>query len=121
MPERWSPKNPRGAPPVIRQVARDLRSTMTDAEQLLWNSLRNRQLEGVKFRRQHPVGRFILDFYASQHHLAIELDGRHHDNQTAQDADRTHHLESHGYSVLRFNNEEILINLPGVLNQSVRQ
>jgi very-short-patch-repair endonuclease len=90
---------------------------MTDAEKLLWYLLRNRRFCGYKFRRQHPVNRFILDFYCQDKKLAIELDGGGHcsDGQMKHDALRTKALEGAGIRVLRFWNSEVLGNLEGVL------
>jgi very-short-patch-repair endonuclease len=93
--------------------AQRLRRELTDAERTLWSVLRNRQLEGAKFRRQQPIGPFIADFICQEHRLIIEADGgQHADNAT--DAKRTAFLESKGYSVLRFWNNDILNNLDGV-------
>ena len=89
--------------------ARQLRRTMTDAERRLWFLLRSRQLAGFKFRRQHPFGPFILDFACIEHRLVIEADGRQHvDN--AYDQRRTAWLESRGWKVIRFWNNDILTN-----------
>jgi very-short-patch-repair endonuclease len=71
-----------------RQRARQFRNESSSAEALLWQNLRNRQLENLKFRRQHPIGRFILDFYCPEHKTAVELDGSVHYNQKAEDQDR---------------------------------
>ena len=88
------------------KVARRLRRDMTDAERKLWAALRNRQIENVKFRRQHPLGRYLLDFYAEDHRLVIELDGNQH---TADgDAERTAWLVAQGCRVLRFWNHEVM-------------
>jgi len=90
---------------------------MTAAEWRLWQALRVRQLGGLKFRRQHPVGPFVLDFYCPAGKLVIELDGGVHDEQAEQDEARTQHLESYGYRVLRFRNEEVFADLPAVLDR----
>jgi very-short-patch-repair endonuclease len=97
--------------------SRELRKNSTDAEQLLWRLLRNRQLAGAKFRRQYPVGKFILDFYCVDHRLAIELDGGQHSHpkNKAADIGRTKILAAKGITVLRFWNNEILANTEGVL------
>lgn len=87
---------------------------MTDAERKLWAALRDRQLSGVKFRRQHPLGRYVLDFFSEEHQIAIEVDGgQHADSKT--DAVRTAWLVAHGCRVLRFWNNDVLHNLTGVL------
>jgi very-short-patch-repair endonuclease len=101
----------------LQMAAWQLREAMTPAEQVLWEVLRARQLNGLKFRRQHPVGQFILDFYCPLYKLVVELDGGIHETQCEQDAARTEHLEAHGYHVIRFCNEEVLDNLPSVLER----
>ena len=93
--------------------AQRLRREMTDAERKLWSVMRDRQLEGAKFRRQQPIGPFIGDFVRQEHRLIIEADGGQHADSLA-DARRTAFLESKGYRVLRFWNNDILSNLDGV-------
>jgi very-short-patch-repair endonuclease len=95
------------AKPAIFENAKTLRKTMTDAEELLWKHLRNKQLNGFKFRRQHPVDIFIADFYCHAKKLIIELDGGIHDLTEQHDYDegRTLLLEEKGFTILRFNNE----------------
>src|SRR5437868_10971061 len=93
--------------------AQRLRREMTDAERKLWSVLRNRQLGGAKFRRQQPIGPFIADFVCQQHRLIVEADGGQHSESTTDDR-RTAFLESKGYRVLRFWNNDILNNLDGV-------
>ena len=107
----------RGTTPEIEAAARRLRTNMTPAEQILWQALRGRQLDGLRFRAQHPVGRFILDFWCPACRLAVELDGGVHESQQEQDTARTAHLEAHGYHVIRFRNEEVLNDLPSVLKR----
>ena len=89
-------------------VRRALRQRSTPAEEVLWESLRDRRLEGLKFRRQHGFGPFVLDFSCAAHSLVIELDGAIHDDQAEQDAYRTEYLAQYGYRVIRFRNEEVL-------------
>ena len=98
-------------------AARQLRREETEAEQILWNALRGRRLNGLKFRRQHPYEHTILDFFCVEHKLVIELDGRIHDlpDQSSADKQRTAFLNDHGLKVIRFRNEEILKDLPRVL------
>ena len=94
--------------------ARYLRKEETEAEKILWEELRNKKL-GVKFRRQHPLDKFILDFYAPTIRLAIELDGSSHKENQAYDKERTRYLESKNITVLRFWNSETENNLEEVL------
>ncbi|GAB4547474.1 MAG: hypothetical protein Tsb0014_42130 [Pleurocapsa sp.] len=110
----------RGINPEIQEAARKLRQNLTAAEAYLWEALRNKQLEELKFRCQHPVGNFILDFYCSVCKLAIEVDGEIHANQIERDRARTSKLEEYGYRVLRFSNEEVINNLPKVLAEIKR-
>lgn len=93
--------------------AQRLRREMTDAERKLWYTLRNRQLDGAKFRRQQPIGPFIADFVCQESRLIIEADGGQHAESAADDR-RTAYLESKGYRVLRFWNSDILTNVDGV-------
>ncbi len=92
--------------------AKSLRRDLTDVERRLWNVLRSRQFEGAKFRRQQPIGPFIVDFVCQQHRLIVEADGGQHD--AAKDAPRTAFIESVGYRVLRFWNNDIIENIDGV-------
>jgi very-short-patch-repair endonuclease len=93
--------------------AKELRRDLTDAERKLWSVILNRQLDGAKFRRQQPIGPFVADFVCQERHLIVEADGGQHDDN-AKDARRTAFLESKGYRVLRFWNNDILTNLNGV-------
>ena len=103
--------------PELQQAAWQLREAMTPAEQVLWEALRDKKLNGLKFRRQHPVEQFILDFYCPLHKLAVELDGSIHEARSEQDAARKAHLAAHGCRVIRFHNEEVLTALPSVLER----
>jgi len=94
--------------------ARRLRVGQTDAEQKFWYHLRNRQLQGWKFRRQHEIDRYIADFACPDAGLIVELDGSQHDKQRAYDEARTRKLETMGYRVLRFWDNEVLTNIKGV-------
>lgn len=96
--------------------ARYLRHEETKAEKMLWEELRNRKL-GIKFRRQHPVDKFILDFYAPEIKLAIELDGVSHVENKEYDQLRTNYLKSTNIKILRFWNSEIENNLQKVLRE----
>ena len=95
--------------------AKSLRKKQTDVENRLWRHLRNRELNGFKFRRQMPIGPYIVDFACRSAKLVVELDGSQHAEQTAKDRDRTDFLESRGYCVLRFWNNEMIENFEGVL------
>jgi adenine-specific DNA methylase/very-short-patch-repair endonuclease len=111
----WSPTP---VPPALLQTARELRQNMTDAEQLLWRCLRGKQLDGFRFRKQHPIEHYVLDFYCPSARLAIEVDGSQHytPEGMAKDAARTAWLAERGIRVLRFTNLEVLSNLEGVLS-----
>ena len=95
--------------------AKKLRKNQTDAEKKLWSKLRNKQLEGFKFRRQVPIGSFVADFVCYEGKVIIEVDGGQHASQTNQDEKRTRWFESQGYRVIRFWNNEVLSNFEGVL------
>jgi len=99
--------------PMPSRQARQLRRDMTDAERRLWSALRDRRIAGHKFRRQHPVGPFILDFACLELRLAIEADGGQHAD-SERDRCRTAWLEGEGWRVLRFWNNDILTNMEGV-------
>ncbi len=98
---------PRRASPQHLSFRRDLRRVATEAERRLWALLRGRRL-GVKFRRQHPIGPYVLDFFCAEHRLAIELDGGQHrrDSEPSRDARRSELLAMHGIRVVRFTNRE---------------
>src|SRR5258708_454659 len=100
--------------------ARRLRTAMTDAERRLWSALRDRRLQGYKFRRQHPLGPFIVDFFCIEHRLVIEADGGQHANNERDDR-RTAWLRSQGWRVLRFWNNEVLANPQGVAEAVLRE
>jgi len=103
--------------PDLLAFARQLRKEQPDAEKLLWRVLRNRQLAGFKFRRQHPVGPYVLDFYCHEARLAVELDGGQHNapEGRAHDVKRTQFLQKHGIRVVRFWNHEVLQETDAVL------
>ena len=102
------------------QFARRLRRNQTDAERVLWFRLRDRRLAGLKFKRQVPIDRFVVDFVCKDERLIIELDGGQHDEARARDASRTEILEAMGYIVLRFWNNDVLKNIDGVLEEILR-
>lgn len=99
----------------LKPYVKALRQTMTPEEQLLWRLLRNRRFANYKFRRQHPVGPFILDFACNRPKVAIELDGGQHTLASCYDGRRTQWLERRGWVVLRFWNNELTENTEGVL------
>ncbi|MBA6153384.1 endonuclease domain-containing protein [Gelidibacter gilvus] len=99
----------KGAPKSTFLKARLLRNKMTSAEKILWSYLKNKKLEGYKFRRQHPIHLFIVDFYCHELGLIIEVDGPYHatKEQKQQDEKRTELLNYQGLTVIRFTNEEV--------------
>ncbi|MGD0947202.1 MAG: DUF559 domain-containing protein [Candidatus Binatia bacterium] len=101
---------------AVQKRARDLRRTLTPAEQRLWQRLRCGQLGGCGFRRQYPVGPFIVDFFCPAVKLVIEVDGGSHTEQPEYDAERTRWLnEQKAYRVIRFTNEEVQHNIEAVV------
>jgi very-short-patch-repair endonuclease len=108
------PKQKRSNPKTMRQAAK-LRRVQTPAETKLWSQLRSHQLAGIGFRRQHAIGPFIVDFCAPRKKLVIEVDGGQHLEQKEYDAERTAYLESRGYEVLRFFNNDVINNIEAVL------
>jgi very-short-patch-repair endonuclease len=105
-----------GASPLIFQRAEELRKKMTEAEKKLWEILKNKQNGGYKFRRQHPILKFILDFYCHEVKLGIEIDGQTHNSkgQKFYDDDRTEILKEYGIKIIRFQNDDIIANLEEV-------
>jgi very-short-patch-repair endonuclease len=104
--------------PAILQQARDLRHPLTPAEAKIWSRVRNRGL-GFKIRRQHPIERFIADFYCAEAKLVIEIDGDSHadPDQEEYDSARTEWLQRHGYKVIRIRNEDVHRHLENALNE----
>jgi very-short-patch-repair endonuclease len=100
-----------------RERAKRLRTTMTRAETLLWRYIKAGRIDGLLFRRQAPMHKYIADFVCHSHSLIVELDGETHDfeSRIAQDAERNAWFVSQGYAVLRFTNDEVLTNLSGVV------
>ncbi len=94
--------------------ARELRKNTTESEQALWKDLRMRQINGYKFRRQQPIGQYIVDFVNFERRVVIELDGGQHSQQVAYDSKRTVCLEAQGYRVLRFWNNQVLKDVEAV-------
>jgi len=105
----------RGVSAPVQIAAWQLRDHMTASEEALWLALRGRWVGGLKFRHQHPVGRFVLDFYCPAIRLAIEIDGKVHDQLKLRDAERSNVLSRHGISVLRFMSDDIELERPQVI------
>jgi very-short-patch-repair endonuclease len=103
--------------PTPRDRARRLRHDQTEAERRLWARLRDRRLGDEKFRRQHPIGRYIADFCCPERHLVVELDGGRHASREEADRRRTAFLMQQGYRVLRFWDHEVMHNIEAVLQR----
>ena len=101
---------------MLKHFQKSLRKTQTNAESHLWYHLRNRHLDGFKFRRQHILQGYIVDFVCLEKKLIIELDGSQHATQQEYDSQRTLELKKDGFKVLRFWNNEVLDNVEGVWN-----
>lgn len=108
-----------GASPIIFKNAEQLHKDMTEAERTLGEVLRGNRLSGLKFRRQHPILSYVLDFYCQKFKLEIELDGVYplSEEQKTLDSIRTEHLMENGLTVLRFNNEEVELNISQVIKK----
>lgn len=119
MPESYNDNLHKEAIGKLYQYGRELRKELTEAEKLLWAALRNRKLNGLKFRRQHPLDKFIVDFYCNEKKLAVELDGSVHDEKINKEYDeaRTAMLAGLNVFVLRFKNEEVINNMQNVLER----
>lgn len=109
----------KGAPSSSFLKAQSLRNNETQAEKILWEKLRNNQLKGYKFRRQHPISLFIADFYCHQLKLIIEIDGEYHNTleQIKKDNERTQILQDNGMKIIRFTNCEIENNVDKVITE----
>jgi cyclase len=107
-----------GASHLVFEHAKRLRNNMTEAERVLWMHLRD-GLNGSKFRRQHPIGNYIADFFCHKAKLIIELDGSIHNNEEVRNNDkqRQEDLQLLGYGIIRFNNDEVFKDIENVLNQ----
>ena len=113
-------KRHRVYPPILAR-ARELRQPQTRAEAKCWARLRNRQLGSFKFRRQHPIGCFVVDFYCAAARLAIEIDGDSHADQADYDLARTEWLNEGGYHVIRFTNRDVFSQMEAVLETIWRE
>lgn len=107
---------PRSAP-RMRDQAKENRRTPTRSEHIFWQALRNRRFAGQKFRRQYPIGPFILDFYCPEHRLAVEIDGPIHTIQSEADEVRQHSIESFGVRFVRLPSRLVETNIKEALNQ----
>ena len=102
-------------------IAREKRVEQTAAEEFLWQHIRNRQLAGIKFRRQHVIAHYIVDFYCHMARLVIEVDGGIHEQQKEEDALRQAEIEASGAVFIRFSNEEVMDNIAAVLEKIVHE
>ena len=105
---------------MLKHFKKQLRNLQTEAESALWYSLRDRRMEGLKFRRQHILGDYIVDFICLEENLVIELDGGHHADKKVYDEARTSALQREGFTVVRFWNDEVLCHIDDVL-ESIRR
>ena len=105
--------------PTLKRRRRELRRNQTDAERALWGKVRNKQFFGMKFFRQYSIGPYILDFYCPAMKLVVELDGGQHNesDKKGRDAARSEYLKSQGIDVMRFWNNEVLLDIEGVLSK----
>ncbi|MGB9716801.1 MAG: endonuclease domain-containing protein [Thermodesulfovibrionales bacterium] len=105
--------------PALTSKRRQLRQNQTKPEKLLWQKLRNKQLNGIKFFRQYSIGNYIVDFYSPLFKVAIEIDGEDHADQKHRkyDRSRTRYFKTYGIEVIRFWNNEIMENIDGVLER----
>ncbi len=121
--DNWQPSPAKSPPPLwarLKPLARQMRRDPTPAEDALWECLRNRQIAGLKFRRQHSIDRFIADFYCADAHIIVEVDGPVHEYTPEEDAIRQEYLESLGFRVLRFTNDDVQQNRDAVV-QMIRE
>ncbi|MBS1576389.1 MAG: endonuclease domain-containing protein [Bacteroidetes bacterium] len=113
----------KGAIGKLFEYSRELRQVSTEAEKLLWSELRNRKLNGLKFRRQHPVDKYVADFYCHEKRLVIELDGVVHDKKENKEYDQARTIELAGLkiNVLRFRNDEVENDIEKVLTKIIQK
>ena len=111
-----------GASPNIFDKARLLRNSMTEAEKIVWDELKNRNVFKARFRRQHPIAIFIVDFYCHEYKLAIEIDGEIHlKNEVIEyDDGRSHDIEKLGIKILRFTNDEVFTDLKRITEEILK-
>ncbi len=103
--------------PELKTLRKALRNNSTSAEATLWNYLKNRQLDARKFRRQHSIGNYIVDFYCPEEKLVVELDGENHfwEEGISHDNNRTHYLQKMGFNIIRFENKWVFDDINFVL------
>jgi very-short-patch-repair endonuclease len=106
-----------GAKPKIFNKARELRSKMTAAEKILWDRLSNKKVNGYRFKPQHPISNFIVDFYCHKAKLVIEVDGEIHNQQQEYDIGRTDELKNFGLDVIRFSNKDVETRIEWVVSE----
>ena len=107
--------------PERTERSRTLRKQQTESEGLLWSLLRSKQLCGLKFRRQHPIGQFFADFACQSHHVVVELDGEYHDHIEENDLRRQRYLEGQGWKVIRFTNDDVATDAQAVARSIAEQ
>jgi very-short-patch-repair endonuclease len=107
-------------PPYLTKIARRLQRDASVPERLLWGVLRSGRLGGLKFRRQNPIGPYIVDFVCYEKKLVVELDGLSHVGHASRDTSRTRYLEGLGYRVLRFTNDEVIADAMAVAEAIAR-
>jgi very-short-patch-repair endonuclease len=119
--EMSRPDDPKSESRHMRARAAELRRNATFPERVLWGLLRDRRLNGVKFRRQHPIGPYVVDFYCSSHRLIVEVDGRSHDDRGLEDRRRQDYLESvAGLKVFRVGDDDVLHDRESVVLRLLR-
>ena len=106
-----------GATPQTMKKAKLLRSKMTQSESILWEKLKGKQINGLRFRRQHPINIYIVDFYCHTQKLVIELDGEIHKSQIEYDNERTKDLNIYGLNIIRFHNYEIEEDIDNIISK----
>ena len=106
-----------GANQAIMEMAKALRKQMTLTESILWNRLNNKKTLKVRFRRQHPINKFIADFYCHAVRLVVEIDGESHNSRVENDEGRTAKMERFGIKVIRFRNDEVENNIEDVIQK----
>jgi very-short-patch-repair endonuclease len=105
------------SPRYVVKLSRGLRLKMTEAESILWSRINKKQVSGFRFRNQHPVGRYIADFYCHELKLIIEIDGGIHSKRKIYDENRDAYFEGGGYTTLRFTNEQVKHDIESVIDQ----